>query len=116
MDINGIITKYIATLNSKLATGEATENTYRVALETMLQEILSTRKKDAQISIINEPKRKEFGAPDFELRQGLRIISFIETKDISDTDLRGSRKSMNKQQFDRYKAAISTIAFTNYRE
>lgn len=116
MDIKEIIKNYIADIHSKQSTGEATEHTYRSSLEMMLKEILSKKKKDANISIINEPKRKEFGAPDFELRQGLMIISFIETKDLGDTDIRGTKKSMNKQQFDRYKKAISTIAFTNFLE
>lgn len=115
MDIKKIIGDYIIDIRSKQSTGEATEHTYRSSLETMLKEMLS-QKKDANISIINEPKRKDFGAPDFELRKGLMIISFIETKDLDDTDIRGTKRSMNKQQFDRYKKAISTIAFTNFLE
>ena len=116
MEIRETIERYISSVRSKYATEEATEHTYRGPLETLLQEMLSSRRADSRISIINEPKRKEFGAPDFELRHGLMIISFIETKDIRDKDLRGSKKSMNKRQFDRYKAAISTIAFTNFLE
>ncbi|MBR1933082.1 MAG: N-6 DNA methylase [Prevotella sp.] len=88
-------------------------------MEMLMHDFLFCKlpKKDAeQITIINEPKRREFGAPDFELRKGVMVISFLETKDVDDTDLRGTRLSMNKQQFDRYKAAISTIAFTNFRE
>ena len=119
MEIKEIISKYIAALNCKHATGEATEHSYRGALETLIHDLLNciAKKKDAeQITIINEPRRKEFGAPDFELRRGVAVVSFIETKDIRDTDLRGSKQSMNKQQFDRYKSAISTIAFTNLHE
>ena len=116
MTTRDIISKYIATLADKRATGEATEHTYRIALETLLRDLLDSKRGNERISIINEPRRKEFGAPDFELRQGLMTISFIETKDIDDTDLRGTKKSMNKRQFDRYKAAISTIAFTNFLE
>lgn len=111
-----IIAQYIADISARHITGEATEHTYRGPFENMLCQMLGRSGKDSCISIINEPRRKEFGAPDFELRRGLMIISFIETKDIDDTDLRGTKKSMNKQQFDRYKAAISTIAFTNFRE
>ena len=116
MDTKGLIKNYISTIAEKHETKEATEHTYRFALETLLQALISGRKGDSRISIINEPKRREFGAPDFELRQGLMIISFIETKDIGDTDLRGTKASMNKRQFDKYKAAISTIAFTNFLE
>ena len=105
MSTREAIERYVAAVRSKRATAEATEHTYRGPLEALLQEMLANRPADARISIINEPRRKEFGAPDFELRLGLTIISFIETKDIGDKDLRGSKKSMNKRQFDRYKAA-----------
>ena len=116
MDTKVAIEKYISSIRSKYATEEATEHTYRGPLEALLQDMLGSRRENSRISIINEPKRKEFGAPDFELRQGLMIISFIETKDIKDKDLRGNKKSMNKRQFDRYRVAISTIAFTNFLE
>ncbi len=116
MEKREAVERYISSIRSKRLTEEATEHTYRLSLETLLQDMLDCGRENSRISIINEPKRKEFGAPDFELRHGLMIISFIETKDISDKDLRGSKKSMNKRQFDRYKAAISTIAFTNFLE
>ena len=103
MDTKELIKNYISTIAEKHETKEATEHTYRFALETLLQALISGRKGDSRISIINEPKRREFGAPDFELRQGLMMISFIETKDIGDTDLRGTKASMNKRQFDKYK-------------
>ena len=116
METREAIERYISSVRSKYATAEATEHTYRSSLETLLQEMLGSHRGGSSISIINEPRRKEFGAPDFELRHGLMIISFVETKDIGDKDMRGSKKSMNKRQFDRYKAAISTIAFTNFLE
>lgn len=114
-----MIGKYIAAVNEKHATGEATEHSYRGALEALIQNLLSClmKKKEAeQITIINEPRRKAFGAPDYELRRGVSVVSFLETKDIGDTDLRGEKPSMNKEQFSRYKAAISTIAFTNFHD
>lgn len=45
-----------------------------------------SKKNQTPINVINEPKRKEYGAPDFELRKGDVIISFIETKDLFDKD------------------------------
>lgn len=41
-------------------------------------------------------------------------IGFIEAKDIGDTDLEGKKKTGNKEQFDRYKASLNNIVFTNY--
>jgi hypothetical protein len=41
-------------------------------------------------------------------------VGFIEAKDIGDKDLEGARKTGNKEQFDRYKASLNNIIFTDY--
>lgn len=115
--VKKIINDYISEVNNILSSGDATEHSFRSALETMLCKMIVNVVDDEEgkrIHIINEPKRKEFGAPDFELRRGVHILSFIETKTINDTDLRGNKTSRNKKQFDRYKSAISLIAFTDF--
>ena len=115
--IKAIIDNYISEVNSKYTSGESTEHTFRGSLEALLYNVLDIvvdKEERKRINIINEPKRKDFGAPDFELRKGVNILSFIETKDINDTDLRGEKSVKNKKQFDRYKSAISTIAFTDF--
>ena len=45
------------------------------------------------------------------LRQNL-AVAYIEAKDLEDGDLDGRKK--NKEQFDRYKASLDTIIFTDY--
>ena len=44
-------------------------------------------------------------------RKGL-VVAYIEAKDLEDGDLDGRKK--NKEQFDRYKASLDTIIFTDY--
>lgn len=113
------IARYVDAVNVKFQSHDDTEHTYRACLETLLTDLLPclmAQGEADQITVINEPRRKEFGAPDFELRRGVSVVSFLETKSLADTDLRGEKPSMNKEQFSRYKAAISTIAFTNYRD
>jgi hypothetical protein len=41
-------------------------------------------------------------------------VGFIEAKDIGDKDLEGIKKTGNKEQFDRYKASLNNIIFTDY--
>ena len=115
--MNKNIIQYITSVNDIYQTDETTEHSFRGSLETLLKSMLPKSKKNqTPINVINEPKRKEYGAPDFELRKGDVIISFIETKDLFDKDLRGQNDKVHKEQFDRYKKAINTIAFTDYLE
>ncbi len=115
--MKNILENYVESINSIFETGETTEHSFRGDLVTLLK-VLRPRsiKNKQEIEIINEAKRKTYGAPDLEIRKGDVIISFIETKDIDDKDLRGTNEKSHKEQFDRYKKAIDTIAFTDYLE
>ena len=114
MQINDDIKEYINDLDEVYTSKKGTEHTYRSSLDLLLKKLLcknSITKKD-KIKVFNEAKRQEYGTPDFDIsREGL-TISYIETKQPGDSDLKG--KHANKAQFDRYKRAISTIAFTDY--
>lgn len=112
-----VLETYIESINTDFQTNDTTEHSYRGALKVLLQNILNEgrkKKEKDKIAVINEPKRKEYGAPDFELRRDDIAISFIETKDLGDKDLLGANDKKHKEQFDRYKKAITTIAFTDY--
>lgn len=115
--MNTLLSLYVESVNNIFQTGETTEHSFRGSLENLLKAVLPQNKKNQPvIRIINEPKRKAYGAPDFEIRKGDVIISFLETKDLFDKDLRGIDDKKHKEQFDRYKKAINTIAFTDYLE
>lgn len=107
--------QYIDTLNQIYSTGETTEHSFRGAFASLCEDILNNvSNNDEHYTVINEPSRKEYGAPDYEIVKGDTAIGFIEAKNIGDADLRGKRLTGNKKQFDRYKNAVSSIAFTDY--
>lgn len=101
------VTEYIKELNAQYKTGKATEHSYRPALKELLQSLLP------KMTIINEPKRYNFGAPDYILMRSDVPVAFIEAKDFVKTNDLAGRKE-NKEQFDRYKQSLDNIIFTDY--
>jgi len=100
--------QYIDNLNKRYKLGNATEHTFRGDLQQLLESLVQT------IRVTNEPKRQSCGAPDYILTKKEIPIGFIEAKDIGDKDLDGAKKTGNKEQFDRYKASLNNIIFTDY--
>lgn len=100
---------YIQNLNQKFQTGLATEHTFRGDLQNLLSQILP-----ADYVVMNEPKRQACGAPDYIIEKNGIAVGFIEAKDIGDKDLLGEKKTGNKEQFDRYKASLANLVFTDY--
>ena len=121
-----IIRQYINRISKIFSTKEATEHSYRGEFKSLCEGVLNgassknrskskkANNKAERYTLINEPKRKTYGAPDYELLKGDTAIAFIEAKNIGDSDLKGTNVRKHKEQFDRYKNAISTIAFTDY--
>ena len=101
--------EYISTVNQKFRAGNATEHTYRGALEQLMQSLLP------KLRIVNEPKREKCGAPDYiaSRKDGMPVF-YIEAKDIGDNDLDGRNPHGHKEQFTRYKQALDYIIFTDY--
>ena len=102
------IDQYLANINNRYKQGNATEHTFRGDLQTLIETLVS------DIVATNEPKRQRCGAPDYILTRKDIPVGFIEAKDIGDTDLEGNKKTGNKEQFDRYKASLSNLIFTDY--
>jgi len=100
--------EYLDNINQRYLLGNATEHTFRGDLQQLLESLV----KDIQAT--NEPKRQSCGAPDYILTKMDIPIGFIEAKDIGDKDLDGKNKSGNKEQFDRYKASLNNLIFTDY--
>jgi predicted helicase len=100
--------QYIDNINKRYKLGNATEHTFRGDLQQLLESLVPS------IRATNEPKRQSCGAPDYILTKKDVPIGFIEAKDIGDKDLEGSKKTGNKEQFDRYKASLNNIIFTDY--
>jgi len=97
---------YIHAIEKKRALGDATELTYRSALEALIES------SAAGITATNEPKRIECGAPDFVVRNDSTIIGYIEAKDIG--------KSLDEversEQLKRYQHSLSSLILTDYLE
>jgi predicted helicase len=102
------IDQYITNLNQRYKLGNATEHTFRGALEQLIESLVP------DIRATNEPKRQSCGAPDYILTKKDIPVGFIEAKDIGDKDLAGLKKTGNKEQFDRYKASLNNLFFTDY--
>lgn len=100
--------QYIDNINQKFKAGISTEHTFRGSLEQLIESLVPT------IRATNEPKRQSCGAPDYILTTKDIPVGFIEAKDIGDRDLEGLKKTGNKEQFDRYKASLSNLIFTDY--
>lgn len=101
--------EYISTVNQKYRAGNATEHSYRGALEQLLSTLLP------KLRIVNEPKRVKCGAPDYiaSRKDGIPVF-YVEAKDIGDNDLDGRNPHGHKEQFSRYKQALDYIIFTDY--
>ena len=105
-----MIKNYIHSISNKYSTGITTEHSFRGDLQNLLESIFPEN-----LTVINEPKRQTCGAPDYIVeKKGGIPIGFIEAKDIGDKDLDGLKKTGNKEQFDRYKASLNNIIFTDY--
>lgn len=100
--------QYIDSINKRYKQGNATEHTFRGDLQQLLESLVPT------IRATNEPKRQSCGAPDYILTKKDIPVGFIEAKDIGDKDLDGAKKTGNKEQFDRYKASLGNLIFTDY--
>ncbi|HZH70285.1 MAG TPA: DNA methyltransferase, partial [Flavobacteriaceae bacterium] len=109
------IKEYIDNINRRYQLGNATEHTFRGDLQQLLESLVP------EIRATNEPKRQSCGAPDYILTKKDNLsrnfgipVGFIEAKDIGDKDLEGKKKTGHKEQFDRYKASLDNLIFTDY--
>ncbi len=103
---NPHIQTYLAEVNSTLASGRATEHSYRPALQKLIEALYP------KIKAINEQKRISVGAPDFILLDGQTPMGYIETKDVGlDLDNKDTQK-----QTTRYVDGLGNVILTDYLE
>ncbi|MDR3300998.1 MAG: hypothetical protein LBT01_00515 [Spirochaetaceae bacterium] len=98
------INTYIAEIDKLYRSGQATEHSYRPALKSLFESIT------AGLTITNEPKHIECGAPDYIITKDSIPLGYIEAKDIK----AGLDNKQNKEQFDRYKHALGNLIITDY--
>lgn len=100
-----LIKAYIKHIDQLYQTGVTTEHSFRGDLQKLLDDTTGYK-------VINEQKRINCGAPDLALYKNNVPYAYFEAKDLEVGDLDGRKK--NKEQFDRYKASLNTIVFTDY--
>ena len=101
IDVAGFFTA----VQSVHATGQATEHSYRKALQNLLESI------NPALTVINEPRRIECGSPDFVIMRDDVPVGYVEAKDVG-LDIR-KMKGANKGQQDRYKDGLPNLIYTN---
>lgn len=98
-----VIPSFITEIQEVHATGNATEHSYRPAIVTLFSGL--------DVAALNEPKRVKCGAPDFIISKGDIVIGHVEAKDLH-VSIR-NMKGGNKDQQERYKAALPNLIYTN---
>src|SRR6266487_1035487 len=118
---DAVLQTYIHELEKTYEAGNASEMSYRLALESLLKDLVPG------ITVTHEPKRKEYGSPDYVISQktghGLLTIGYIEAKDVDahlddiehDAEL-SEPKTRDGQQLKKYRHALPNLVLTNYRE
>lgn len=100
-----MISEYLERIIAQFKSGQATEHSYRPALNDLFQNI------DPKLTVINEPKQSEGGMPDFMfLRDGIPI-GWAEAKDIDKDVIK--LKGYSVEQRKRYEAAYPNLIYTN---
>lgn len=101
----GLIADFLTKVQNVQKTGIAREHAYRPALSDLLHALAD------DITPVNDPAKSKVGAPDFIVLKGTIAIGHLEAKDI-DVGLQGM-KGPNKEQQDRYRAALPNLVYTN---
>jgi hypothetical protein len=97
---------YLQELQNKLSTGDATEHTHRPALQRLIEALAP------DLTVINEPRRIECGAPDYIITRAQTPIGYVEAKDI-DANLDHEERS---DQMRRYRESLNNLILTDYLE
>ncbi len=100
------VKQYLSKVKQRFQAGGATEHSYRGDLELLIKELIP------DIKVTNEPKRQEFGAPDYVIKRNNIPIGYIEAKDVG-VDLNRVEKS---PQMERYLKSLDNLILTDYLE
>ena len=100
------IDNYLHAVEREFKTGIAVEHAYRPALKSLLEAI------EINLNAVNDPKRSEIGAPDFQVLRGQTTIGFVEAKDIGIS----LDKTEKDEQMRRYLTGFANLILTDYLE
>jgi len=97
---------YLKELQKSLSTGQATEQTHRPALKSLLEAV------GENITAINEPQRIECGAPDYIVTRAGTPVGYVEAKDVG----RSLDAAERSEQMRRYHESLTNLILTDYLE
>jgi type I restriction-modification system DNA methylase subunit len=103
LDIHG----YLGQIRALAGSGQATEHSYRPALEGLFKSI------DDKLTVINEPKQSAVGAPDFVFARNGVSIGWCEAKDLNKDITRFGAGDYSREQKERYKKGLPNLIYTN---
>jgi hypothetical protein len=106
---NTFVQTYLREIEQIHARGNATEHSYRGALQTLIDAL------NPKVRAVNEPKRIKVGAPDYIITpagQSETPLGYIEAKDIG-VDLDGKD---TQKQLARYVDGLGNVILTDYLE
>jgi hypothetical protein len=100
------IPEYLRKIEKVLLAGNATEHTYRPALQVLVESMAP------DIVAANEPKREQYGAPDYVVSRADAPIGYIEAKDIG----KPLDVVEREEQLKRYRQDLHNLILTDYLE
>ncbi|WP_397580908.1 type ISP restriction/modification enzyme [Sphingorhabdus sp.] len=102
------IQSYLNNIRSLAQSGQATEHSYRPALERLFKSI------DENLTVINEPKRLvDVGAVDFVFNRRGIAFGWCEAKDLFKDIQKFKSGDYSKEQKERYKKGFPNLIYTN---
>lgn len=99
------IARYLEEVIAKHTSGQATEHSYRPALQRLFESV------DPALTVINEPKKSEAGMPDFLFERNGVPFGWAEAKDIDKDVIK--LKGYSVEQRRRYEKAYPNLIYTN---
>jgi RecB family endonuclease NucS len=97
-------TTYTKALQQHLATGQATEHTYRPALAALIEAL------GDDVTAVNESARIACGAPDLAVLQDGLMVGHVEAKDLG-ANLDAVART---EQLKRYRRSLENLVLTDY--
>jgi len=113
MNVQALFKAYFRQLHEVHAQGDAREESFYSALESMLSDVAEATGR-SHIHVTTLPERTEAGNPDFRVWNGAdRIVGYIEAKKPTEERLDQIEGS---DQLRRYRATFPNLILTNFLE
>ena len=99
--------RYGRSIGAVQATGRATEHSYRLPLQQLLERVGGNA-----FHVLNEPGQVACGAPDLVVERGGAAIGYVECKDVTIS----LDQAAATEQLERYRLGLANLILTNHLE